>query len=55
MGDELSTAGGVIGTAATGLAAVVTFKQVDALNKANENVANFTKEQAQGSVIVKAT
>lgn len=42
MGNEISTVGGAVATAATGVAAGVTFGQVEALNKATEDCAKFT-------------
>ena len=42
MGNEISTVGGAIATAATSVAAGVTFGQVDALNQAVVYTAKFT-------------
>ena len=39
MGNEISTAGGAVATAATGIAAGVTFGKVNALNNATKECA----------------
>lgn len=51
MGNEVSTVGGAIATAATSVAAGVTFGQVDALNNAAVECAKFTGNAASKTVV----
>lgn len=54
MGQEISTAGGAIATAATALAAGFTLGLVEELNNAVVDCANFTKESAEKTVVAAA-
>ena len=51
MGNEISTAGGAVATAATGIAAGVTFGKVNALNNATKECAKFTSNQFMNSTV----
>lgn len=51
MGNEVSTVGGAVATAATSVAAGVTFGQVDALNNAVVECAKFTGNAASKTVV----
>jgi len=51
MGNEISTAAGAVATTATGIAAGVTFGQVDALNNATKECAKFTGNQFMNSTV----
>ena len=51
MGNEISTIGGAVATAATSVAAGVTFGQVDALNNAVEECAKYTANKAEQTLV----
>lgn len=51
MGNEVSTVGGAVATAATSVAAGVTFGQVDALNNAVVECSKFTADAASKTVV----
>lgn len=51
MGNEISTVAGAVGTAATSVAAGVTFGQVKALNNAVVKCAKFTGKKASETTI----
>ena len=51
MGNEISTIGGAVATAATSVAAGVTFGQVDCLNEAVVDCAKFTADQFMDSTV----
>ncbi|KAL2635780.1 hypothetical protein R1flu_007259 [Riccia fluitans] len=51
MGNDISTVGGAIATAATAVAAGVTLGQVEVLNQAVVDCAGYTAEKAQDSIV----
>jgi len=51
MGNEISTLGGAVATAATGVAAGVTFGQVEAVNNACKESAKFTAKKACNTTV----
>jgi hypothetical protein len=51
MGNEVSTVGGAVATVTTAIAAGITAGQVEALNKAVVQSANFSAEKAQNTIV----
>ncbi|CAF1094152.1 unnamed protein product [Adineta ricciae] len=51
-GNEISTVGGVIATASTAVASVVTLRQCDAINDAVSTCANYTVNKAQETIVL---
>jgi len=51
MGNEISTAGGAVATAATGIAVGVTFGQVEAVNNSCKQSAKYTADKASKTIV----